>query len=112
MSGAMLHSVSFTRAALADAFREDDDGVNVVYHELAHVLDAADGVCDGIPLLLDPHERVILVGHNLLAFDLPCIARQLGRDTCTSALESIQLTHGFDTLQWARRSRAFCDHIF
>ena len=57
MSGTVLQSVSFTRAALADAFRENDDGVNVVYHELAHVLDAADGVCDGIPRLLNPREH-------------------------------------------------------
>jgi Mlc titration factor MtfA (ptsG expression regulator) len=39
---------------------ESTDGRNVVYHEIAHVLDAADGISDGIPpLLLHPadHER-------------------------------------------------------
>jgi Mlc titration factor MtfA (ptsG expression regulator) len=57
MRASTIQSVSFTRAALADAFRENDDGINVVYHELAHVLDAADGICDGIPFLLDPREK-------------------------------------------------------
>ncbi len=53
--GGMLAAVTFTRDALARAFRDDDDGQNVVYHELAHVLDAADGISDGIPpLLFDP----------------------------------------------------------
>lgn len=53
--GMMIPAVSFTREALEDAFREDDDGHNVVYHELAHVLDGADGIDDGIPpLMLDP----------------------------------------------------------
>jgi Mlc titration factor MtfA (ptsG expression regulator) len=57
MAGLLLPTITFTRAALEDAFHEDDDGLNVVYHELAHVLDAADGVCDGIPLVHDPRER-------------------------------------------------------
>jgi hypothetical protein len=57
MAPGMLQTVTFTRDALADAFRDDDDGLNVVYHEIAHVLDAADGVCDGIPVLLDPREK-------------------------------------------------------
>jgi len=56
MTTGTVHTVAFTHEALADALREDDDGVNVVYHELAHVLDAADGVCDGIPRLIDPRE--------------------------------------------------------
>jgi len=57
MAGVVLPSVTFTREAVADAMRENDDGLNVVYHEIAHVLDAADGECDGIPLLDDPGER-------------------------------------------------------
>jgi len=57
MSGETIHTVAFTHEALADALREDDDGVNVVYHELAHVLDAADGKCDGIPRLLEPRDH-------------------------------------------------------
>ncbi len=58
-SGRMIATVTVTRSALQQAFREDDDGSNIVFHELAHVLEGADGICDGIPpLLLEPGLRV------------------------------------------------------
>jgi len=33
--------------------KNDDDGMNVVFHEFAHQLDQADGVADGVPILSD-----------------------------------------------------------
>jgi Mlc titration factor MtfA (ptsG expression regulator) len=58
MMDQIVPEVTFTRAALVRAFVDDDDGHNVVYHELAHVLDAADGISDGVPpLLLHPEHH-------------------------------------------------------
>ena len=51
-------SVTLEWSALVDGARDDGDGENVGYHEFAHVLDASDGVSDGVPpLLLDPTQR-------------------------------------------------------
>lgn len=36
---------------------EDDDGVNVTYHEFAHQLDQTDGTADGAPVLRDVESR-------------------------------------------------------
>jgi MtfA peptidase len=51
-------SVTLEWRALVDGARDERDGENVGYHEFAHVLDASDGVSDGVPpLLLDPTQR-------------------------------------------------------
>jgi Mlc titration factor MtfA (ptsG expression regulator) len=44
--------------ALEVGLRDPTDGDNVGYHEFAHVLDASDGLVDGVPpLLLEPRLR-------------------------------------------------------
>jgi MtfA peptidase len=46
------HSVILVLDRLEHGLHVGDDGVNVGYHEFAHVLDASDGVSDGRPPLL------------------------------------------------------------
>jgi Mlc titration factor MtfA (ptsG expression regulator) len=51
-------SVWLALDALVAGLSDAEDGVNVGYHEFAHVLDASDGVFDGVPpLLLEPTSR-------------------------------------------------------
>jgi Mlc titration factor MtfA (ptsG expression regulator) len=51
-------SVTLCLDSLERGLADDGDGENVGYHEFAHVLDASDGISDGIPpLLLHPELR-------------------------------------------------------
>ena len=44
--------------AVLQGFKNEEDGHNVALHELAHVLDAADGAFDGTPVLdIKPYMR-------------------------------------------------------
>jgi hypothetical protein len=52
------YSISLAFDELESGLREHGNGNNVGYHEFAHVLDASDGIMDGIPpLLLAPQLR-------------------------------------------------------
>jgi MtfA peptidase len=52
------HSVWLALDALEHGLADPGDGKNVGYHEFAHVLDASDGIFDGVPpLLLAPELR-------------------------------------------------------
>ncbi len=51
-------SVELALDALERGLKDGSSGENVGYHEFAHVLDASDGIMDGIPpLLLNPRLR-------------------------------------------------------
>jgi Mlc titration factor MtfA (ptsG expression regulator) len=51
-------SVWLALDALESGHKDPTDGDNVGYHEFAHVLDASDGMTDGVPpLLLEPRLR-------------------------------------------------------
>ncbi len=47
-------SVAISLEDLTHGFRSARDGQNVTLHEIAHAIDAADGVADGVPAFLHP----------------------------------------------------------
>lgn len=83
---ARLHRVALAFDELEAGLREESDGQNVGYHEFSHVLDASDGVFDGVPpLLVNPTLRRGWV--EVLAADLARLRAQVaaGEPTVLSA---------------------------
>jgi len=51
--GAMSRVMILSKPAVLSGFRLHNDGHNTAIHEFAHLVDAADGAYDGVPLLQD-----------------------------------------------------------